>query len=108
MEIWPGCFKVLLDLEGLTRGVELRDILRNELTKGNWTLIHPSVILHSGPPSTRDLTIRNRCLLGGLVSTETADEMRKWRREMGPMAFEGMKKKRSLESVRARARTFAM
>ncbi|UOH81738.1 hypothetical protein LQV05_004418 [Cryptococcus neoformans] len=45
---------------------------------------------------------------GGLVSRETADEMRRWRKEMGPMAFEGMMKKISLELVRARARTFAM
>lgn len=45
---------------------------------------------------------------GGIVSRETADEMRRWRREMGPMAFEGMMKKISLELVRARARTFAM
>lgn len=42
---------------------------------------------------------------GGLVSSETADEMRKWRREMGPMVFEGMLKEISLELVRARART---
>ncbi|UOH85594.1 hypothetical protein LQV05_002423 [Cryptococcus neoformans] len=34
---------------------------------------------------------------GGLVSRETADEMRRWRKEMGPMAFEGMMKKISLE-----------
>ncbi|UOH81167.1 hypothetical protein LQV05_003833 [Cryptococcus neoformans] len=45
---------------------------------------------------------------GGLVSRETADEMRRWRKEMGPMAFEGMMKKISLELVRARARTFAI
>ncbi|AAW43042.1 hypothetical protein CND00010 [Cryptococcus deneoformans JEC21] len=45
---------------------------------------------------------------GGLMSRETADEMRKWRREMGHMAFEGMMRKMSLELVRARARTFAM
>ncbi|OXC62029.1 hypothetical protein AYX13_07010 [Cryptococcus neoformans] len=45
---------------------------------------------------------------GGIVSRETADEMRRWRREMGPMAFEGMMKKISLELVRARARTFAI
>lgn len=45
---------------------------------------------------------------GGLVSRETADEIRRWRREMGPMIFEGMVKKTSLEPVRARARTFAM
>ncbi|KIY31002.1 hypothetical protein I305_06618 [Cryptococcus gattii E566] len=45
---------------------------------------------------------------GGLVSRETADEMRRWRKEMGPAVFEGMMSKISLELVRARARTFAM
>lgn len=44
---------------------------------------------------------------GGLVSRETADEIRKWRREMGPMIFKGMVKKTSSE-LRARAKTFAM
>lgn len=42
------------------------------------------------------------------MSMETADEMRKWRREKGSAVFEGMMKKMSLELVRARARTFAM
>lgn len=45
---------------------------------------------------------------GGIVSRETADEMRRWRKEMGPAAFEGMMRKISLKLVRARARTFAM
>lgn len=45
---------------------------------------------------------------GGLMSREMADEIRKWRREMGPTVSEGMVKKVSLEVVRARARTFAM
>lgn len=30
---------------------------------------------------------------GGIVSRETADEMRRWRKEMGPAAFEGMMRK---------------
>lgn len=42
------------------------------------------------------------------MNRETADEVSKWRREMGPAMFEGMVKKMSLELVRARARTFAM
>ncbi|OXC63234.1 hypothetical protein AYX13_06833 [Cryptococcus neoformans] len=45
---------------------------------------------------------------GGIVSRETVDEMRRWRKEMGPAIFEGMMRKISLELVRARARTFAM
>ncbi|OWZ80072.1 hypothetical protein C366_01460 [Cryptococcus neoformans Tu401-1] len=45
---------------------------------------------------------------GGIVSRETADEMRRWRKEMGPAAFEGMMRKISLKLVRARARTFAI
>ncbi|KAE8542258.1 hypothetical protein D1P53_001031 [Cryptococcus gattii VGV] len=45
---------------------------------------------------------------GGLLSRETADEMRRWRKEMSPAVFEGMMRKISLELVRARARTFAM
>ncbi|OWZ79418.1 hypothetical protein C365_01679 [Cryptococcus neoformans Bt85] len=44
----------------------------------------------------------------GIVSRETVDEMRRWRKEMGPAIFEGMMRKISLELVRARARTFAM
>ncbi|KAE8542727.1 hypothetical protein D1P53_001509 [Cryptococcus gattii VGV] len=45
---------------------------------------------------------------GGLLSRDTADEMRRWRKEMSPAVFEGMMRKISLELVRARARTFAM
>ncbi|OXH27439.1 hypothetical protein J008_04728 [Cryptococcus neoformans] len=45
---------------------------------------------------------------GGIVSRETADEMRRWRKKMGPAAFEGMTRKINLELVRARARIFAM
>ncbi|ADV23184.1 Hypothetical protein CGB_F6630C [Cryptococcus gattii WM276] len=45
---------------------------------------------------------------GGLVSRETADEIRRWRKEMSPAVFERMMGKISLELVRARARTFAM
>lgn len=41
------------------------------------------------------------------MSRETADEMRRWRKKMGPAAFEGMTRKTSLELVRTRARTFA-
>lgn len=44
--------------------------------------------------------------IGGLVIQKTADEMRKWRRKMGPMVFEGMMKKISSELVRAKAMTF--
>ncbi|OXC62348.1 hypothetical protein C358_02258, partial [Cryptococcus neoformans MW-RSA852] len=43
-----------------------------------------------------------------IASRETADEMRRWRKEMGPTAFEGMMRNISLELVRARTRTFAM
>lgn len=42
------------------------------------------------------------------MSRETAHEMRKWRREMGPMEFEEMMKKISLKLVRATARMFAV
>ena len=45
---------------------------------------------------------------GGIMSRETADVMRRWRKKMGPAAFEGMTRKTSLELVRTRARTFAM
>lgn len=45
---------------------------------------------------------------GGIVSRETADEMRRWTKEMGPATFEGMMRKISLELVRARARMFTM
>jgi len=43
---------------------------------------------------------------GGLLSKDTADEVRRWKRPMGEATFERMRMAVGLALVRARARTF--